>query len=268
MTLIRGVWIVICIFTLLLAAYVALWILKPDAAPVAPNDSSTYTAAPATVEALPAQTSEPSATEIPTIDSAPIPTELPIPKNGDRRGCPLPNGTVDKGDPNCTKRQAETAYRAHYAGNPAFECNDGRNDGLGAKDLKKFVPCINSSFRLEVPEKGMFTLFQSTSEVNKIKLHDSKPGVTNPRSKGLDWIVWKQPSGRGFNICVKHDADLEYFGMYARSGATGAWERTANCAWFEKNTYYQVVVFWDDPAKPAGDAPLPPFFNWKTVAKH
>lgn len=266
----RIAWVCILLIVGGLVGYLIFWLATPSTVPTAPSDTTTQaTVSPTPAEALPTQIGERDATEIPTADSKPIPTytEPPIPKEGDKRGCPLPNGKVDVNDPNCLKRNASATYNKHYAGKSAFECNDGRNDGLGAKDLNKFVPCINSSLRLEVSSSNSkLTLYQSTTP--QVKLLDSKPDVTNPRPLGKDWLVWKEREGSGYKLCVSHDRDLEFFGIYVRNGATGNWERTVNCAWYQNNTAYKVVVFWNDPAKPDGDAPLPPAFSWKTVAKH
>lgn len=256
---------------LALLIYLALWLYLPErpvAAPTADGVPTTATLGPTPPE-LPdiiqgdvIESASPSAS--PSASLSPTPS----PSKDNKNACPYKR-TLDKTDPACKKLQNEAIYRKHYANSPAFNCPDNRNDGIGPQTFSQAVPCINSSLRLEISSTGdKMSLYASTTPSNKVSLRRTAPEVANPRALGLDWIVWQEFKGGSYKLCLRHDADLAFFGMYVRTGTTGDWQRKPSCTSLTRNTAPQVVVFWDDPAKPDGDAPLPPFFNWRSVAKH
>lgn len=204
-------------------------------------------------------------------------TELAVPPSGDARGCPAndANGTIDRTDPYCKKRRDNEAFNRDYANNPAYKCEDGRNNGLGADSLDKFVPCINGSLRLEIGNGGTVTLYQSTSSVVEVQRNvgsaAEKPNMTYG---GKDWVIRQTVDGSSdrptHRIQYFHNPDLTYFATYVRKGTTGEWRLLADPddEVFDASAYYQVVVFWNDPRKPRDDAPLPPGFQWTKVQKH
>ena len=218
------------------------------------------------------------ATDPATQTAAPSPTRQ-VPENGDERGCPDGKGGVDTKDPYCKKRANRVIYERSYANNPAYKCPDGRNDGLGPNDLAKFVPCINSSLRLELGKGATMTLYASTSAQVELQQHVAQDSadnyVPNMVTSGKDWLIRQTANqsddkGAFYRIKYFNNPDLEYFATYLRVGGTGDWQLLPDPGDVKlyADTYYQVVVFWQDPRKPDGDAPLPPGFRWSSVAKH
>lgn len=217
-------------------------------------------------------TEEPSASAMPSVRPTPK-----IPKGGDERGCPTGKpGKMDADDPFCKERERREAYKKYFAANPAYDCPDNRNSGLGIDNQDEFVPCINGALRLElVSGSGYVTLYSSTTTSASVehkvsnKAKAPKPGVT-----GVDWVIRQSTFGTDelgefYRLRYFANPDLQLYGVYYRVGM-GSYEllKNPNNRKFYTDTYYQVVVFWNNPELPRQpEAPLPPFFAWGDVEK-
>lgn len=210
-------------------------------------------------------------------DAPPSPTEGSIPSGDDEHGCPRGNdaSAIVSSNPYCKRKKARDTYQRYYAHNPAYKCADGRNNGLNERNIDQFIPCINSALRLEL-NGGTMVLYSSTTPQVKLQplivLGGREDYIPNMVDSGTDWLIRQTVTAAEattFRIKWFSNPDLQHFWTYMRTGS-GKWRLLATPAdvTFSSDTYYQVVVFWNDPRKPAGDAPLPPGFRWREVPKH
>lgn len=217
-------------------------------------------------------TEEPTASATPS--ASPSPTKK-VPAGGDERGCPTgKSGEVDSSDPHCKQRDREKNFNKHFRDNPAYDCPDGRNDGLGINDQDDFVPCINGALRLELGTRGTVTLYSSTTRTASVEAQVSdKADAPQPGVTGVDWVIRQSKfstdsHGQFYRLRYFSNPDLRPFGVYFRAGGTGNYQLLETTKYkFYTNTYYQVAVFWNDPEGPNAEAPLPPGFSWGSVEK-
>lgn len=134
-------------------------------------------------------------------------------------------------------------------------------------------PHVNSSLRLEIRGgTGTMVLYASTS--NAVKLEgNARLTDTNPNSgtNGNDWVIWQHTTAAGADKNIywlkpTRGPDLDFYGAYIYNGATRSWVRVNLAKYtFSLDYNYEIVMFWNDPDKPEGDAPVPPSFNWENV---
>lgn len=225
---------------------------QDSAATEAPQEPvyPTFEPPPAT-EATEAPTEEPTASAKPSTSSSP--TKKKAPTGGDDR---------------------EKNFNKHFRDNPAYDCPDGRNDGLGINDQDDFVPCINGALRLELGTRGTVTLYSSTTRTASVEAQVSdKADAPQPGVTGVDWVIRQSKfstdsHGQFYRLRYFSNPDLRPFGVYFRAGGTGNYQLLKTTKYkFYTNTYYQVAVFWNDPEGPNAEAPLPPGFSWGSVEK-
>jgi len=223
-----------------------------------PAAQETTAAAPQQPDATDESPLETEATTEPT----PSPTPSATPSTAPPTKAPTPAGT-----------KRTTAPTATSVDSSVYDCPDGRNNGVEAD---KFVPCINGALRLELSSgTGTVTLYSSTTQTASVELKVSpKAAAPKPDVTRVDWVLRQSTyatdnKGEFYRLRFFGNSRLEYFGVYYRLGPTDGWKLLESPASkkFSTDTYYQVIVFWNDPEKPAHDAPLPPGFAWSSVQK-
>jgi hypothetical protein len=165
-------------------------------------------------------------------------------------------------------------YKNYFNGNPAFNCADGRNNGLTEKNLDKFSPCPNGMFHVTI-NHGVLQLISSTApvvirgDVDLWKRGDGDTQITR------DWVLLldiarteaiPQDQGPAKVITYKHvaygsGANITPFMEFVRVDG-GAWDVSVNTNdhLFYTDRNYDLVFTWTDSSRPNVPAAMP--FNW------
>lgn len=167
----------------------------------------------------------------------------------DYRNNPLCQNISDK------EREARLTLKELLA-NPAFQCADGRNAGLGWHDLTKFSPCPTGALRLRL-SWGTLRLVHTTDSARVYHHAVPADGEFYSAKHGWDYylngsVAVKENGKTAYHYSISYKASqgiTPYKSLIRMNG--GDWDTVGNLddLKLDSKASYDILVTWTEPGR-------------------